>query len=194
MASNDYYNNQFHHHHQNPPYSHQDTSYSRTNQPLPPIPSSPSGRTPNPYINTSNISPVVSPFDDHTYPAYPRPSQSYSHMPDYGDPNGRYEPHDPFRDSNAIPLQAQQSLKAGGRVSSSPTSGMGDAEHQYGSRHDKTSRRSSRHQSKPKQGWFKGKITWAVYFLTCVQLIIFIVELVRNGERMAPPTGAKVLN
>ncbi|KAF2723744.1 rhomboid-domain-containing protein [Polychaeton citri CBS 116435] len=38
-----------------------------------------------------------------------------------------------------------------------------------------------------KKGWFKGQITWVVYFLSTVQLIIFIVELVRNGTLTGSP-------
>ncbi|KAF2424895.1 rhomboid-domain-containing protein [Tothia fuscella] len=193
MASNDYYN-QFH---------QQDTSYhnhqaGRTNQPLPPIPSSPSTRPPNPYIDTTGIAPVTSPFEDTTYPAYPRPSQSYNHMPDYTDSpppgNAKHQPHDPFRDSNAIPLQSQQSLKAGGNVASSPTSAMGEAEQQYGSSERRRRRRNSRSrrgERRKKDGWFRGKITWAVFFLTLVQLIVFIVELVRNAQLTGTPIAIR---
>jgi hypothetical protein len=182
MASHDYYN-QFNG--QDTSYAsggrsnHQDTSYpagGRTNQPLPPIPSSPSTRPHQPYVDTSRISPVQSPFHDEAYPAYPPPSQSHSHMPDYAD-RPSYS-HDPFRDSNAIPLQSGQGLKPGAYASTSPTSAMGEAEQQYPPRRGDKHRRS---RTKKKQGWFTGKITWAVFFLSTVQFIVFVVEIVRNG-------------
>jgi hypothetical protein len=172
MASHDYYNS----------YPQQDTSYAsggRSNQPLPPIPSSPSTRPQKPYIETSGISPQ-SPFHDDAYPAYPPPSQSHSHMPDYAE-RPSYS-HDPFRDSNAIPLQSQTSLKKpGAYVSTSPTSAMGEAEQQYPPRRSDKRRPSTRR--KKEQGWFRGKITWAVFVLTLVQFTVFIVEIVRNGMR-----------
>jgi hypothetical protein len=169
MASHDYYDQ----------FSHQNTSYStggRTNQPLPPIPSSPSYRTPKPYIDTSGISPVQSPFDDHAYPAYPAASQSQTHLADYAE-RPSYS-HDPFRDSNAIPLQSSQNLKPGPYTSSSPTSAMSEAERAYRPRRGDSKRQSVK---KKEQGWFRGKITWAVFFLTLVQFTVFIVEIVRNG-------------
>jgi len=171
MASHDYYNSY-------PPRLDHNTEYhGRTNQPLPPIPSSPSTRPQQPYVDTSGISPVHSPFDDHAYPAYPRPSQSHSHTPDYADTRPSYS-HDPFRDSNAIPLQ--QGLK-GPHVSGSPTSGMGEAEQQYASSQRDHKGQRNRTRRRKEQGWFRGRITWAVFLLTLVQLIVFIVEIVRNG-------------
>jgi hypothetical protein len=99
-------------------------------------------------------------------------------MPDYEE-RPSYS-HDPFRDSKAIPLQSQTSLKNHGYVSTSPTSAMGEAEQQYPPRRGDKQRQSSRKKQK-EQGWFRGRITWAVYFLTTVQFVVFIVEIVRNG-------------
>jgi len=32
-----------------------------------------------------------------------------------------------------------------------------------------------------RRGWFRKPITWAVFFLSFVQLIVMIVEFIRNG-------------
>jgi hypothetical protein len=39
----------------------------------------------------------------------------------------------------------------------------------------------SRRGKKKKIGLFTGKVTWAVFVLTGIQFIVFIVEIVRNG-------------
>lgn len=39
-----------------------------------------------------------------------------------------------------------------------------------------------RGNGKEKRGWFKGKITWVCYILSLIQLIVFIVEIVKNCE------------
>lgn len=145
---------------------------------------------------------MSSPFDDNQYPTYPRPSQQesgsgrqsppyYGSRPDnvntgYGGYN------DPFNDSNAIPLQNQgkdQQKYGGAYGMASPTQGMGYAE-QYGSQPPPGGgeRGSRRHA---KQGWFKGKITWAVYVLFLVQVAVFIAEIVRNAQLQGSPIATK---
>ena len=42
-------------------------------------------------------------------------------------------------------------------------------------------RRRRRRKENEKKGWFSGKIPWVVYFLTVVQLAVFIAELAKNG-------------
>jgi hypothetical protein len=190
MASHDYYSSF------DP--RHQDTSYQgRSDNPLPPIPASPSFRPTKPTINTGNTSPVISPFEDHAYPAYPQPSLpnvSQQHLtepesPHYygrpGDTGSTYSQNDPFTDGNAIPLQSKNpydTSKMGGvGVTTSPT----EAEMGYNSRPDRDPRRPSGRgrQKRKKNGLFTGKITWAVYTLTLVQLIVFIYEITHNGKR-----------
>lgn len=31
-------------------------------------------------------------------------------------------------------------------------------------------------------GWFRGKITWVCFFMSIVQLIVFLVEIIKYGE------------
>lgn len=187
MASHDYYS-------QIDP-RHQDSQYhGRSDAPLPPVPSSPSFRPSKPTINTSNISPVTSPFEDQAYPSYPQPSLpnvSQQHLTDpesphyYGRPGdaaSTYSHNDPFTDGNAIPLQNQsrQSVnKMGGvGVTSSPT----EAEMGYDPRAGKRRPSGRSRSKKKKEGLFTGRVTWAVFILTGVQFIMFIVEIVRNGN------------
>jgi hypothetical protein len=41
---------------------------------------------------------------------------------------------------------------------------------------------SRQRDSRKKKGFFNKKIAWATYLLTLAQIIVFIVELVKNGE------------
>jgi len=34
---------------------------------------------------------------------------------------------------------------------------------------------------KKKKGWFSGRVTWVVYFMTAVQIAVFVAEIIRNG-------------
>lgn len=205
MAANDYYNTSY----GSSAQQHHDTAYhgsggqqeyGRTNGPLPPVPAT---STPQPYkVDTSyQAQQVASPFDDSQYPAYPRPSQQengsgrqsphYYGRPGNSSPghNNNYNNGDPFNDSNAIPLQNQgqdgHNKYGGGYGGASPTAGAGYAEH-YGGQPPDRGRRPPK-----KQGWFKGKITWACYVLFLIQIAVFIAELVRNGQLQGTPIATK---
>jgi membrane associated rhomboid family serine protease len=41
------------------------------------------------------------------------------------------------------------------------------------------------------QGWFKGKITWVVYVLSVIQLVVFIAEIARNAVLTKTPIQLK---
>jgi hypothetical protein len=189
MAANDYYTD-----------SHsQDTAYNggrRQDAPLPPVPPI---QHPADSTSSVNISPVTSPFSDQAYPTYPHPSQHnlqtphskspaptyYSHGPDAAGSRYSYG-GDPFGDQNAIPLQTQgYNNKPLPDVNTSPTYAMGEAE-QALPPPGRKSRRADGYQDRDerdrrKKGWFTGGITWAVFLLSSIQLIVFIVELVKNG-------------
>jgi hypothetical protein len=116
----------------------------------------------------SHANPFKTPFDDDSY------SSTYNHSnPSLNQPYQSYSnAHDPFSDGSAIPLQSQ-SPKYPGRES--PIAGMADAEQQFppsGPKERIPSRQS---------GWFKKKITWAVYLLSTVQIAVFLGELIKNG-------------
>ncbi|KAF2817636.1 rhomboid-domain-containing protein [Mytilinidion resinicola] len=173
MAANDYYND--------PPL--------RINQPLPPdphlnnpLPPTPLSTSPHPRpTGATPISPVASPFDDHTYPDYPttsRPTPSNYGDTGYHGAGGGYQQNpyhdssDPFTDQNAIPLHSQQSLQ--GKMDASPTRYNADPESRFP-------------REKKKKGWFSGKITWVVYILTTVQIGVFIGELIKNAVLTKSP-------
>ena len=44
------------------------------------------------------------------------------------------------------------------------------------------SQRRKRRREPEKKGFFKGRVPWVVYIFTLVQLTVFIVEMVKNGE------------
>lgn len=156
-----------------------------------PRPSPSPGRLPrpNPYADNdydqSNLSlppaPTTgySPFDDHNtntfpYPS-PSPSQSYSHG------HGRVEYDQvPFEEADAIPMTTPKS-KYASETTVSPI--LPHEQNDPFVRDVDTSKpKHRRQQSKSKDGWFRGQITWVVYVLTTIQLCVFIVEIIKNGE------------
>ncbi|TID18514.1 gb [Venturia nashicola] len=198
MASHDYFS-------QLDPRHNHTQHRGRVEAPLPPVPSSPSFRPFKPTSNPSNTSPASSPFDDRAYPSYPQaslPNLSQQHLTDpesprhYGRPGNNattYSNNDPFTDGNAIPLQNQSKpsvTKTGGvGVTSSPTQAkMGYGHDQRAANHRPSSRSRGR---KKRQGLFTGRATWAVFVLTGVQLIMFIVEIVINAQLTGSPIEIK---
>jgi hypothetical protein len=105
-----------------------------------------------------------------SHPAYD--SDSYSHS--YSNAE------DPFSD-NAIPLQSK-SHKPRLDATASPTGAMEEGGHQFPNNDRKTDKRSTK-----KDGWFRGKITWAVFVLTVVQIVVFIAEIIKNGKGSTAP-------
>jgi hypothetical protein len=159
MASNNYYHDDY----ANP----QQTSYNasgyhdhdrRNDAPLPPIP----------YDSSPSPSPFVDP--------YGQPSAA---------PSSRYDT-DPYDDRNAIPLN-ERDHKHGSMHSVAPILPpqhpdddpfVRDAEPGK-----KRRRRSDRRDDRLDEddGWFKGKITWVCFFMSTVQLAVFLAELIKYG-------------
>jgi hypothetical protein len=181
MASHDYYNsrNYGYDSHQDSPYH--DVSNQRLDAPLPSLPgesnypsnthenyASPSvpGES-NYHSNTHEnyASPFNTPFDD-SYNSYNPSRQSLDVYPQ------QTRSHDPFTDNNAIPLQSQPYNKY--NKSDKPESPIA-AEGQRYPPYDQ-----SQTQDRVR-GWFRGKIPWAVYTLSLIQIIVFIVEIAKNG-------------
>lgn len=157
MASQDYYNRAY------PPSYRTDPSYYT--EPA------------HPDHSEVDLSPLpsTSPFDDQNYPySHSQPSHSYggsdARLRDESDP-------DPFNDDNAVPLRAQ----ARKHDSQSSVAPIVPPETEIGDDfiRDAKPRRAKRRRSK--DGWFTGKITWVCYLLTVVQLIVFVVEIIKNG-------------
>lgn len=151
MAANDYYHAQSSH---PPAYPSPYYDYSsRNDAPLP------------------NLSSPTSPFDDRAHPYHHElPSHSYSGA------SGRIHDHaDPFEDHNAIPLNGRKAKDNSTNI----VSPIEPADQDDPFVRDADPRRKKRRKSK--DGWFRGKITWVVYVLSAVQLIVFIAEIARNG-------------
>jgi hypothetical protein len=184
MASNDYYAGFGNNQNQNRYDPHQDSSYhgstpGRLDHDLPALPSP--GISPMPSkasLPYGNPSPFHTPYDDDRN-SYMAPNSSQQHLmrPDSYASSGV---HDPFRDSQSIPLQSHPGYNqphGKGDGSISPTMAMGNAEQFAGAPYDGDKERPSK-----KKGWFQGKIPYAVYFLSLVQIIVFIVEIIKNGK------------
>lgn len=162
MASNSYYSSSSQRHNTNP------HRYSRREDaPLPPLPTSTSNARPYAYVDTyhgnSDLSPVTSPFEDRRfeYPDYPRP------VPTNQQP-GVHE--DPFTDANAIPMHK---MKVDTNTVESP---VFEGEERGFDGEERRRRRGKR------KAWYKGRVTWVVWILTFIQVVIFIVEIIRNGK------------
>lgn len=110
--------------------------------------------------------PPTSPFDDLYAHRMPSPTTSARGRP-------RYE-MDPFADKNAIPLRNKNDAHQ-------TISPVLPHEQDDDFIRDVDIRRKNRLQS-TKDGWFTGKITWCVFVLSSVQLVIFIAEIAKNGK------------
>lgn len=136
----------------------------REDAPLPPLPTSTAAGRPYAHVDTyhgnGDLSPITSPFEDRAfeYPDYPRPIPT-NQQPGYHE--------DPFADLNAVPMHK---MKIDATAVESPMEGderaLGD-----------TGRRRKRNKA-----WYKGKVTWVVYILTFIQVVVFVVEIIRNGK------------
>ena len=128
--------------------------------------------------------PPTSPFDDQQYPyLHSQPSQS-----SYGPAHDRMETQsDPFADDDAVPLRKYRP-KHDSQASVAPMVTpvyddpfVRDIEPSK-RRSKRDSRRDSRRDVPLNEGWFTGRITWVCYFLTVVQIAVFLAEIIRNGK------------
>jgi hypothetical protein len=166
MASHDYYNSQGYGYDNRQAYDYNnpvDTSYhdiptQRRDAPLPALPGEP-----NLKAAGDQTSPFNTPFDDH-YTSYNPSRQSMDHY------SQQTRSHDPFTDNNAIPLQSQSFNKSERALS--PTM----AESQPFPPYDRPQKQDTG------RGWFRGKIPYAVYTLSLIQIIVMIVEYVKMGK------------
>jgi hypothetical protein len=156
MAANNYYHNDY----SNPQQTSQNASAyhdydSRNEAPLPPLP--------------YNSSPSPSPFVD----PYGQPSAA---------PSSRYDT-DPYDDHNAIPLNAREG-KHGSMHSVAPILPPQHPDDDPFVRDAKPGKKRRRRSDRVEEdeGWFKGKITWICFFMSVVQLAVFLAELIKYGE------------
>ena len=135
----------------------------------------------------SHQSPFSTPFDDdqRSYHTYNESTQALNRPYSYAD-SGH---HDPFGDRNAIPLKTKFGKGPyGPDGADSPTTAMANAERFGGAADDRSKEVVSRRRDK----WFKN-IPYAVYLLSSVQLIVFIVEIIKNGTlKVHCPNNANI--
>ncbi|KAI7343731.1 rhomboid-domain-containing protein [Hortaea werneckii] len=137
----------------------------RTDAPLPPLPSSAQSQ---------------SPFNDTTYPyKYPNPSQSYA-----GSQGRIHDDADPFEDENAIPMSGRRP-KHDSNATIQPI--LPHQQEDPFVRDADPHKRRRRRRDKEKSGWFSGKITWVVYILSAVELVVFIAEIIKNAVLTGSP-------
>ena len=174
MAANDYYNTSS---------ARQGQHQRRSDAPLPPTPDYDISYQPS--HKQSNPSPFTTPFDDPTYRPYQQPSQQSlgSEHPYYGAGSGG-RPYDPSPYSEDIPLQTHPSKQSAEPYSYDRERQENEAA--YAARLE-DQRRSSQGRQRKKKGFLTGKVPWAVYFFTLVQIVVFIAELGRNGALTGSP-------
>jgi membrane associated rhomboid family serine protease len=123
----------------------------------------------HPSRTSYHPSPFKTPFDDDQ--AYASQNQSSFTLHNQGS-------HDPFADNSAIPLQTRSHQDP----YAPPSPVIKDAEHAYPPYNQPE--RPLPDQPKGPARFFRGKnkITFVVYTLSLVQIIVFIFELVKNGK------------
>jgi hypothetical protein len=160
MASNNYYHNDYSNA-QQPPYNtgaYHDHD-NRNEAPLPPLP----------YNSSPSPSPLVDP--------YGQPSAA---------PSSRYDT-DPYDDRSAIPLD-ERGNKHGSMHSIAPILPPQHPDDDPFVRDAKPGKKRRRRSDgrgdrvDEDEGWFKGKITWVCFFMSVVQLAVFLAELIKYGE------------
>ncbi|KAK5109287.1 hypothetical protein LTR62_007161 [Meristemomyces frigidus] len=158
MGPHDYYNSQY-----DQPAPYHDPvydNYNRRDDTLPPLPSSSS-------------------YGGHSYPySHQTPSQSYSGS------NGRVEYEgDHFEDDDAIPMKSKPKHES--HTTILPILPQQELDDPFV--RDADPRKKRRRKSAPKDGWFSGRVPWAVYTLSIIEFIVFIAELVKMGVLTKTP-------
>lgn len=165
MAANDYYNN----------ISHSQTR--RNEAPLPPLPSPYSAYSTNPQqYSASSIS---SPFDDPSYRPHGR--QSQQDVPGdhgyYGAGGGGHG-YDSNPYSDDIPLRPQKRKSSSDLLN--PESREPDMMRPQMGQRQKS--RTGATRRKKKKGLWSGRIPFAVYTFSIIQVVVFIAELIKAGK------------
>lgn len=161
MASNDSYNSSY-------------PGQRRVEAPLPPLPSSASGRTNHDH---HPFSPVISASDGSIHrPSGRQSDQNSASNYEYYQAGGENPFQDPRHYSDEIPLR--QNPTNSNAASFSPNS----LQHESNGVDNMQDREHRRGRTRKKKGTiFSKRIPWAVYFFTAVQIVVFIAELIKNG-------------
>ena len=149
----------------------------------------------NDYSNPPHTSANANAYHDHDLRNNdaPLPPLHYNSRPTspYGD--GSHQPsaapyaNDPYDDQNAIPLD-DRGRKHGSMHSVAPILPPQHPDDDPFVR-DATPGKRRRRRSDGRdervaedEGWFKGKITWVCFVFSVVQLIVFLVEIIKYGK------------
>jgi hypothetical protein len=201
MAANDYYNTSSRH---QTPQPQAYTPYQGYDRPTPsgPAPSYHSGppsrvgTVPPPHDITSPVSPFEAPFDDHVYPAgrqnaYDSQSTLGADTRYYGGGTpltgqSSYQDNIPLRDhpgtlgkENTTEHVYNGAEGAGNSTDHVYDAGAAPAHLEEGRKKKKN--RFSAAMGLDTLNKKKTRIPWVVYVLTLIQVIVFIVEIVKNG-------------
>ena len=167
MAANDYYQNHPTYENQRPPpVSKYNTSYS------PSTPSIPDTARPTPIQTNSSDASPYKPYQPYTYNSDYQSSHQTIESPIAS--SGRL--HDAEQYADTIPLRQHGKKPAVQDDYSAAYPGPQSPESQ---RPLKESNRYSQPAHRA-GGWFSGKIPWFVYFVSLVQIAVFIGEIVKN--------------
>lgn len=205
MASNEYYN-------ENPyPNNYRPYNPPAPSDSAPPYTTHPPSRA-NTYRTqrthqsqdiTSPVSPFEAPFDDHVYPLHAEPNQPYQQSRFdsqstlgqdtryYGQQNasGRLDGASNYADD--IPLREHPTVPAKDSPNIS-TDHVYDADPAMQSaRLEEGRKRNSLGGGGLGRFKGKGRIAWVTYLLTAIQVIVFIVEIIKNGMSSFLPSLLK---
>lgn len=160
MAANEYYD------------SHSIRSVQRRPEaPLPPLPPSNSDDISQ---HESAISPITSPFDDRHRIYEGQSEHSFGSHQGYHGGFGEGHDREPNPYSDDIPLSAK------GNSDRFAPDNLGYAS---GGMYNNPAQDPALNRPQRTRAIFSGKIPWVVYLLTTIQIVVFIVEIVRNGEK-----------
>ena len=164
MAANDYYN------------SSPDSHSRRNEAPLPPLPNPYSAYNINPQqYSASSIS---SPFDDPSYRPQGRQSQqSISEDHAYYGAGGGGHGYDSHAYSDDIPLRPQKRKSSSDMLN--PEARDGDMARTPMAQRKKSRTGATRRQKK--KGLWSGRIPFAVYTFSAIQIVVFIAEMIKAG-------------
>jgi hypothetical protein len=191
MAANEYYNQSSH-----PdalPAHPQYQSYNPPDQPpfssAPPYQSNPPSRVPSTRPHeASPVSPFETPFDDRVYPLGRPAAQPYESQSTLGQDSGYYgqggggRPQDStgsFRDD--IPLRDHPQVPPKDNYAN-------DVDHVYDAPAHPSHLEAARPDRRSGKGFLKSgkgskwKLAWVCYIFGTIQLVVFIVEIVKNGK------------
>lgn len=188
MASNDYYHDT---RNQHTDYDNYDNYDRRQDAPLPALPpqqpSSPLDDRPYPYQNYEQPDTA---YRGNTYPQSQTPGSMFHGNTYQGNYASRHSPvdeRDPFGDHDAVPMDNYK-YKHSSQSSTVPVITpvyddpfVRDVDPNSNKRRWP---RGARASGGKKNGWFSGQITWVCYILTLIQIIVFIVEIIKNGNTL----------